>query len=375
MNPLLSAYDWTFQKAARPLIFRQSAHHSHQQMMNWLNRADNSGLLLALCRAVRRATRVNDPVVAGGITLPDRMMIAAGLVKGHGYDDEASVQSAVERGENIIPGWRSMPALSGVVEFGSFTRWPRIGNPGTVVWRDRQSRSTQNRVGLRNPGAKAAASFLAIHKAELPSVFGINIAVSPGVTEREQEKNEALESFSPFLDAGVQPSWFTLNLSCPNTEDDPRGHQTAEKAADLCQSLVKLIASHGKTTPLWLKVSPCLSEAQYAALIEAAGQFGVKAIIATNTMGQPSPDNHALTAGVGGGRLHVPALEACAALLKAREAQAERVDVIACGGILDGASLSDFTNIGIYAAQLWSALVFRGPLATAIIASERLQTQ
>lgn len=375
MNLLLSAYDRAYQKAARPLLFKRSAYDSHLALMNWLERADSSRMLIGLCRIMRRATMIPDPVTVGGVALPNRVMIAAGLVKGFGFDDEGMAQIAVERGENIIPGWRSMPALAGVVEFGSFTRWPRTGNPGTVVWREVKTRSTQNRIGLKNPGAKAAAAFLANHKSDLPPIFGINIAVSPGVTERAQEKAEALESFSAFLEAAVQPSWFTLNLSCPNTEDDPRGHQTAEKAAELSGALVKLIASCGKSTPLWLKVSPCLSEAQYAALIEAASEHGVKAIIATNTLGQPSPDDPAITAGVGGGRLHLPALEACASLLKAKEAQSSTVDIVACGGILDGASLSDFTNIGASASQIWSALVYRGPLAAAVIAGEHLQAK
>ena len=62
------------------------------------------------------------------------------------------------RGRDVVPGWRSLPALVGAVEFGSYTRHPRLGNPGRVVWRDHATRSMQNRIGLRNPGARAAAA-------------------------------------------------------------------------------------------------------------------------------------------------------------------------------------------------------------------------
>ena len=99
---------------------------------------------------------------------------------------------AVQR--NIIPGWRSMPLLVGAVEFGSFTRCPRLGNTGTVLWRDEPTHSTQNRIGLKNPGALASAEFFALHLEQLPPVFGINIAVSPGVVDPAQMNREILEA-------------------------------------------------------------------------------------------------------------------------------------------------------------------------------------
>ena len=44
--------------------------------------------------------------------------------------------------------------------------------------------------------------------------------------------------------------------------------------------------------------------------------------------------------------------------------------MIACGGILDGDSLREYEELGVKAGQYWSALVYRGPFAAAIIESE-----
>ena len=44
--------------------------------------------------------------------------------------------------------------------------------------------------------------------------------------------------------------------------------------------------------------------------------------------------------------------------------------MIACGGILDGASFRQYLDLGVEAGQYWSALVYRGPFAAAIIESE-----
>lgn len=46
------------------------------------------------------------------------------------------------------------------------------------------------------------------------------------------------------------------------------------------------------------------------------------------------------------------------------------VDVVACGGILEGAQWAAYRALGIYAAQVWSALIYRGPLALQTIESE-----
>jgi dihydroorotate dehydrogenase len=271
------------------------------------------------------------------------------------------------RGENIIPGWRSLPRLVGPVEIGSFTRWPRAGNPGVVVWRDAPTQSTQNRVGLKNPGARAAAAFLARGRHNLPRVYGINIAVSPGVDDPAQEQSEIVAALDAFLSLGIVPSWFTLNLSCPNTEDDPTGRQTEDRTRLAVRAALACI---GGAAPLWVKLGPDLSREQYCALLRALADEGARAVIATNTLGQPAPDGSGLLAGVGGGRLHQRALEVAALLAGEIQSRGYPLDVIGCGGVLDGRTWAAFSQIGVRAVQYWSALVYRGPLAAALIANE-----
>ncbi len=357
-------------RAIRPLIFRSSAQRAHEQAQALLRRVDSQAWAIAALRWFNRLAFDPQPVTVGGVHLPCPLMLAAGFVKGDGFADEDAALNAVEQRRNIIPGWRSMPALVGPVEFGSFTRWPRTGNPGTVIWRDAATHSTQNRVGLRNPGTRAAAAFLAKHRAHLPPVFGINIAVSPGVDEPAAQQREVLEALDCFLQQRVYPSWFTLNLSCPNTEDDPGGHQTEALTRDLCGALVKRLRDVKPAVPLWVKISPNLADAQYAILMRVFAETGVRAVIATNTLAQPAPGLPGVTAGVGGGRLHDCALAATIRVCQEQARHAYPVDVVACGGVLDAAGYRDFGSAGAQAAQYWSALIFRGPLAAALILNE-----
>ncbi|MCE2473793.1 MAG: hypothetical protein J4G18_18210 [Anaerolineae bacterium] len=359
-----------YQALNRQLFFRLPPQRAHNAAIASLRLLERSDVSVAVARWLYRRSARSFISEVGGARLSGRLILAAGLVKGDGFADEAEALREVSAGRNIMPGWRIMPALAGPVEFGSFTRHPRLGNRGRVIWRDAGTQSTQNRVGLRNPGARAAARFLGERRHQLPAEFGINIAVSPGVADIDQQEGDVAEALEYFLDAGVQPTWFTLNLSCPNTEDDPQGFQLESETKRLCGAMVACLRGRKLDIPLWVKISPGLEAEQYRVLMRVCHEVGVKAVIATNTAARPSPDDDAVSAGVGGGALFPEALAALRHLLAERRRGGYAVDVIACGGILDGASFDEYRALGVKAGQYWSALVYRGPLAAAIIESE-----
>ncbi|MCY3917756.1 MAG: hypothetical protein OXG49_17260 [Chloroflexi bacterium] len=369
-SALLRAIGAAYQSLIRPLVFRASAQNAHDKAIRLLRALDGLPLATALAAALHRLSFSDAAIKVGGLRLSQRLILAAGLVKGDGFADEEDALLAVNQGRNIMPGWRIVPALVGPVEFGSFTRFPRLGNPGTVVWRQEATQSTQNRVGLRNPGAHAAARFLGERRSQLPKEFGINIAVSPGVEDINEQTRQVVESVAFFLNAGVQPTWFTLNLSCPNTEDDPQGHQLEAETSQLCGAFIDCLRARELEIPLWVKISPGLAIEQYRRLMRLFDEVGVEAVIATNTLAQPSADDDAVQAGVGGGDLFPAALDAVRQLLAEKQRHGYAVDVIACGGLLDGASFRQFLDLGVEAGQYWSALVYRGPFAAAIIESE-----
>ena len=358
----------------RHVIFRHPAQSGHDRAIDLLRLLERAPFAVPCCKLARRLTLPNTPISVGGARLSQRLIAAAGLVKGDGFADEAEALAAVTTGRrNILPGWRALPALLGTVEFGSFTRHPRLGNDGIVVWRDVKTQSTQNRIGLRNPGARAGARFLGDRHQQLPREYGINIAVSPGVDDLDQQTCDVLESLSFFLDAGLSPNWFTLNLSCPNTEDDPSGRQLDTETRRLCGAFITCLRSRKLHTPLWVKVSPGLASEQYRALMRVFAEVGVNAVVATNTLARPSPSDAARQAGVGGGDLFPEALDAVQFLLAEKSRMNYAIDVIACGGIMDGASFRQYLDLGVKAGQYWSALVFRGPFAAAIIENELAQ--
>ena len=369
-STLLRAIGAGYRSLIRPLVFRASAQDAHDKAIRLLRALDGLPLTSSMASALHRLTFSDAAIKVGGLRLSQRLILAAGLVKGDGFPDEDAALLAVRAGRNIIPGWRIVPALMGPVEFGSFTRHPRLGNPGTVFWRNEATRSTQNFSGLRNPGARAAAIFLGERGSQLPKEFGINIAVSPAVEDLSEQTRHVVESVAFFLDAGVHPTWFTLNLSCPNTEDDPLGHQLDVETKQLCGAFIDSLREQQLDIPLWVKIGPGLASEQYRKLMRIFHEVGVRAVIATNTLAQPTPDDSAVQAGVGGGDLFPVALDAVRQLLAEKQRNDYAVDVIACGGIMNGAALREYDRLGVKAGQYWSALVYRGPFAAAIIESE-----
>lgn len=370
-NSLLQLGKATYQQLLRPIIYSRSPQQAHHDMLTLVSQLDNQSLIQQALTLLHQSTFPQEPVTIGGVQLAHPLILAAGFVKGLGFESETEALSAVRQGVNIIQGWRTMPSLVGAVEFGSYTRHPRIGNTGTVIWRDVETRSTQNRIGLKNPGAIAAASFLYQRRNLLPSVFGINIAPSPGVDDLETNQQDVLEAISAFISRGVKPSWFTLNISCPNTEDDPSSHQTTLEAHALSSVAIETLKREGAgNIPLWVKISPDLSEDQLQALVKTFTETGVQAIISTNTIGQPTPENANITAGVGGGRLHPYTLKTIQALKQAKDALNSPIDIIACGGIQDPYSYHNALKHGAIGAQYLSALIFDGPLAPANILNE-----
>lgn len=370
-NSLLQIGKATYQQLLRPIIYSRSAQQAHHDMLKIVAQLDNQSLIQQALTLLHQSTFPQQPVTIGGVHLSHPLILGAGFVKGMGFESEAEALSAVRGGVNIIQGWRTMPSLVGAVEFGSYTRHPRMGNSGTVIWRDADTRSTQNRIGLKNPGAVAAASFLYQRRNLLPAVFGINIAPSPASDSLETNKQDVQEAITAFISRGVKPSWFTLNISCPNTEDDPESHQTTLEAYELSSTALETLKREGAgNIPLWVKISPNLSAEQYQALVKTLTETGVKAIISTNTIGQPTPEDQTITAGIAGGRLHPYTLEAITALKQAKDAIKSPIDIIACGGIQDPYSYHNALKHGAVGAQYLSALIFDGPLAAANILNE-----
>jgi dihydroorotate dehydrogenase len=95
-------------------------------------------------------------------------------------------------------------------------------------------------------------------------------------------------------------------------------------------------------------------------------------VVATNTWSQPVRGT-AQRAGTSGARLRPLALNTVSRLRATLADVGAEIDIVACGGIMEGAHWGAFRAAGARAAMIYSAMVFRGPLAAALILHESEQ--
>lgn len=359
---ILATYEIKY-AVLRYALFRLQANTSHELVHDFLERWDDNAFLQNILRRLGQFLRPAAPVRVGSVDLPQPFMLAAGWCKGQGYDNEVQALAEVVRDRNLLPGWRTWPHLTGPVEFGSYTRWPRQGNQGRTMWRFTAARGLGNRVGLRNPGIRAVAAFLATHRDMLPETWGINLAGSPGVEDPKEVYSEIVESLAYLEDARVSPDWLTLNVSCPSNDEDASLQQSE---AYLRSLLDGVRAGAPSSLPIWLKVSPCLTASQYSQILLLAVEYGIKAIVATNTRQEQEEANDS-TWGASGGLLAADARAALVKLVSLQRMHGAPIDIIACGGVGHGKDLHMLRQLGVKAWQYHSALVYRGPLAATLI--------
>lgn len=363
-TPLELAAGEAVYRVLRRILFTRSADDAHRLAIKQLGRLDQRR---ALCRVLHRyRSRSQASTKVGRVTLDSPLILAAGLVKGEGFATEEAALRAVREGRNIIPGWRSVPALLGPVEMGSFTPRPRLGNSRPVLWRDTEGMNLFNRVGLRNPGAAAAAAFLAARSDDLPQVYGISVASDPDQPDPESSDLEVAEAVRTFVRAGLRPSWITVNISCPNVPEGYAQSELPDRVARLCQGVRQELP---EDAALWVKVGPDLGVGNYGPIAHAAVEGGAEAVVATNTAPALLTEIQ-VKVGLGGASLHSRALAAVEELAKAQAMSDKDWQIVGCGGVLDGSTYQAFLDRGAAAVQYWSALVFRGPTAPALILAE-----
>ena len=343
-------------KAVAKYFLLKPSHEAHESAIKCLRFLDDHHYLIPNIEREKIETEVGD------VLLPHPLILASGFVKGEGFSSEHEAMGALRRGENIIPGWRSMPSLAGTIEIGTFTPSPRLGNAGTLMWRSTSTRTLYNRVGLKNPGARAASLFLADRQDYLPSVYGISLAADPDTTRIRDKRYGIASAINCFMSCGLKPSWVTINLSCPNA-----GTHYGESVVGIEAILSSAQKELSGEMPLWVKISPDMKVSEYRDMVSVFENSKVSAIIATNSSVTSELDRigHNETSGMSGANLKPLAVATVSYLSRITS-----IDIIGCGGIITGSDMVVFRNAGAKAFQYWSALIYKGFAAAELICNE-----
>lgn len=318
----------------RPLLFcldPEAAHHLTLATLSGLNR---SGLL-------RGHPETSSPCQVMGLKFPNRLGLAAGLDK----DGEA------------IDAWFALGF--GCVEIGTVTPRPQPGNPRPRLFRLPQAQGIINRMGFNNHGMDALLE--RVKQARRSGVLGINIGKNAD-TPIEQASNDYLLGLGK---AYASADYITVNISSPNTKN-LRDLQSGEALDHLLSALKaeqqRLADTHGKYTPIAVKIAPDLDGTQITTMADLFRLHHIDAVIATNTtLSRTGIENSPHAAEVGG-LSGAPVFERSTAVLRAfHTALAGELPLIGAGGILQGEQALIKRAAGAELVQIYSGLIYRGP--------------
>ena len=323
----------------RPWLFSIDPEKAHNLTLSNMDRAQRWGLLERLV-----SKPINDPQTLCGIDFPNPVGLAAGLDKDGKHID-------------------ALAALGfGFLEIGTVTPRPQPGNPKPRMFRLPQAQGIINRMGFNNDGVDACVA--RVRRSQFwqsGGVLGLNIGKNASTPIEEASRDYILA-----MEAVYEIStYITVNISSPNTKN-LRALQGEEMLRELLGSLdearKRLSDRYGVRKPLFLKIAPDLDHSDINLIADLLLEFGIDAVIATNTTISRDAVKGMEFSEEAGGLSGAPVRNASNIVIKALKARlGDQLPIIGVGGIMSGADASEKIMAGASLVQLYSGLIYRGP--------------
>lgn len=323
-----------YRNALRRVLFGLDPETAHDAALTLAELAQSSPAALGALSRLFSAPYI--PAEVAGLKLRNPVGLAAG------FDKDCQAPAA-------------LAALGfGFLELGTVTLRPQNGNPRPRLFRVPEAGALINRMGFNNAGAREAAARLeAAPPAGVP--VGINIGKNADVSLDDAPRNylEALRILYPHGD------FFTVNVSSPNTLGLRELHRP-DRLSRLVSPLLEHAAGASRRKPLFVKISPDLSDADLESVVSAAVTLGFGLIVSNTTVSREGVPER--WRGLEGGLSGRPLRQASDRLLaRAAELGGGKVPLIGSGGISDGPSAARKLALGAQAVQIYSGLIYEGP--------------
>jgi dihydroorotate dehydrogenase len=311
------------------------------------------GIAIRALRAGLVAARPphDDPILAirlWDIDFPNPVGLAAG------FDKNAEVMG---------------PMLSlgfGFVEAGTVTPQPQSGNPRPRLFRLDEDEAVINRFGFNSQGLGPFVERLERWREHgRVGIVGANVGKNRDTQDGARDYVAGVEAVCAFAD------YLVCNVSSPNTPG-LRSLQARAAISDLLGRVQAARQRHVSTAarmpPLLAKVGPDLDDAQLRDIAEVALSSGVDGLIVGNTTIARPPGLSSVHAGEMGGLSGKPLMApSTRCLAQMYRLTGGRLPLIGCGGIASGADAYAKIRAGASLVQLYSALVFHGPMLVSAI--------
>ena len=253
----------------------------------------------------------------------------------------------------------------GFVEVGTVTPVKQFGNPKPRIFRLEEDGALINRLGFNNDGIDKIKKRIKLEKKN--GILGINIGPNKDTKNQTNDFCLGLKSFFDIAD------YITINISSPNTEG-LRSFHDQNKLEELLSALNQLKKQKKTNISLLLKVSPDINDNNISEIVDTAIKNDISAIVLTNTTNKNRDNLHGKTRKEEGGLSGKPLQQISTNMIKKfyKELQGQ-IPIIGVGGVSSGKSAYEKIIAGASLLQLYTSLVYEGPLVVKKIKKELIQ--
>ena len=243
----------------------------------------------------------------------------------------------------------------GFMEVGSITGEPCEGNDRPRMWRLKNSSALVVNYGLKNDGCKKISKRLSLKNFEIPLGTSIAKTNSEDTCEVKSGIDDYVKAFRYFSRIG---HYFTINISCPNAfGGEPF---TDPHKLDRLLSSIDEIKTH---KPIFLKISPDLSEKQVADILAVCDKHHVDGFICSNLTKNRNnskiyDENIPAKGGISG---KVVSDLSDSQIRFIRQRTGEKYTIIGCGGVFSAEDAYSKIKAGASLIQLITGMIFEGP--------------
>ncbi|PKP78364.1 MAG: dihydroorotate dehydrogenase (quinone) [Alphaproteobacteria bacterium HGW-Alphaproteobacteria-3] len=289
---------------------------------------------------------------------PDPASLAIDLFGLH-FENPVGIAAGFDKNGEVPD---AMLALGmGFAEVGTVTPRPQSGNPRPRVFRLPLHRAVINRLGFNNEGHEALKKRLLARRGR-PGIVGVNIGANKDAADRIADYEAGIRAFDGLA------SYFTVNISSPNTPGLRALQGKAELAGLVARVLAARRTDRARPTPVLLKIAPDLVAEELADIAEVALAEGLDGLIVSNTTIAREGLISGVHANETGGLSGAPLFEMSTSVLRDMYRLTKgRLPMIGVGGIGSGDDAYEKIRAGASLVQLYSALAYDGPALVARI--------
>lgn len=322
----------------KPIFFRMDPEFVHDQMTG-------VGVLLGRWNLGRKIT-------AGFFDYKNKILWQN--ILGINFENPIGLSAGFDKDARLTD---ILPSVGfGFAEVGSITAKPCLGNPKPRLWRLPESKSLVVYYGLKNEGCEIIAERLRKKKFAIP--IGISIAMTN--CKENLDLETAVKDYTKgFKTMESLADYITVNISCPNA-----GGGQPFVAPDKLDRLLTELDKIETKKPIFMKLSPDLSEQELDKLLDVARAHRVHGFITTNLTKKREGNANIFDISIpqkGGMSGKIVDRMSDKTLKYIYKKEGKRFILIGCGGVFNAEDAYRKIRLGASLIQLITGMIYEGP--------------